>query len=254
MNRELYTGRWSFEAMEEFLTYTMGLVPEDDFIMDRNGSRLNISIRKPDGSFILLKNSTYKAVFKTITDDRSLMLQAVQRGIPFSISHAADEIRLDREFAIDALKGSGQDASIILMGFCPVFEDDTEIVKLAMSEESSALQWASDRLREDIGMLTYVIESYGGKAVGVDSATTKEFVIKNIPVFLSILDFIPDRMLDDEEIIMAAVKEDGMALMWASSRLQDNEEIVREAIKECPYAIVMASTRIKNMPEFKNLY
>jgi hypothetical protein len=55
-----------------------------------------------------------------------------------------------------------------------------------------------------------------------------------------------DMKNDDKEVVMAAVKQDGRALMSASARLQDNEAVVLAAVKEDGTTLTYASARLKD--------
>ena len=60
------------------------------------------------------------------------------------------------------------------------------------------------------------------------------------------LQFVSDRLRDDKDVVMAAVKQEGYILDYASSRLKDDEEVVLAAIKEYAYVLEIASDRLKN--------
>lgn len=54
---------------------------------------------------------------------------------------------------------------------------------------------------------------------------------------------------DNDNIVLAAVQQNGMALKHASARLQDQEDIVLAAVREYAYAIAYASPRLRKKPE-----
>jgi hypothetical protein len=53
-------------------------------------------------------------------------------------------------------------------------------------------------------------------------------------------------IIDDKEVMLAAVKETGTALRYASARLQDNEEVVLAAVNQNGTALTYASARLKD--------
>jgi len=55
-----------------------------------------------------------------------------------------------------------------------------------------------------------------------------------------------NRLKDNYEIVLNAVRQEGVSLEYASDRLKDNREIVVEAIKNSEYAFRYASERLKN--------
>ena len=66
------------------------------------------------------------------------------------------------------------------------------------------------------------------------------------------MQYASDRLRDNKEIILEAVKINGWALKYASPRLKDNKEVVMEAIKNDEFAVMFASDRLKNDRDIAN--
>lgn len=60
------------------------------------------------------------------------------------------------------------------------------------------------------------------------------------------LQFASDRLKNDKEIVLEAVKANGYALQFASDELKSDKEIVLKAVKESGYALKYASDELKN--------
>ena len=58
-------------------------------------------------------------------------------------------------------------------------------------------------------------------------------------------EMVSDRLKDDFDIVLEAVKENGYSLKWASNRLKDTEIIVLEAIKSCKNSLEFVPERFK---------
>jgi predicted nucleic acid-binding Zn-ribbon protein len=55
-----------------------------------------------------------------------------------------------------------------------------------------------------------------------------------------------EELQDDDDVVMAAVKNNGSALQFASERLRADKEIVIAAVKNDPYVIVFASEELQD--------
>lgn len=60
----------------------------------------------------------------------------------------------------------------------------------------------------------------------------KEFALKAVKRNGRSLHCFSDALRDDEDVVLEAVKQRGLSLEYASERLQDNEKIVMEAVKQ----------------------
>ena len=54
-----------------------------------------------------------------------------------------------------------------------------------------------------------------------------------------------ERLLDDRDVVMAAVQQNGLALGWASERLRDDPAVVRAAVRQNGDAVRYASERLR---------
>ena len=62
-----------------------------------------------------------------------------------------------------------------------------------------------------------------------------------------------NKIITDREEMLAAVKNDGLALEYASDTLKADREVVLEAVKQNGYALEYASEELQNDPELKKL-
>jgi len=60
------------------------------------------------------------------------------------------------------------------------------------------------------------------------------------------LEYASNRLKDNHGIVMEAVKQDGNFLEYASDGLKDDHDIVMEAVKQKAYALKYASDRLRN--------
>jgi hypothetical protein len=104
--------------------------------------------------------------------------------------------------------------------------DDPEIVLAAVSLHGLALQYASARLRDDPKVVLAAVTQYGSALRGANM-----------------------RLRDDPELVLAAVKQDGRALEYASARLRDDPEIVLAAVTQNGWTLEYASARLRDDPK-----
>ena len=61
------------------------------------------------------------------------------------------------------------------------------------------------------------------------------------------------KIITDKNKALIAVKQDGLALEYASDRLRDNPEIVKIAVKQDGFALEYASDRLQGDIELRKL-
>ena len=81
-----------------------------------------------------------------------------------------------------------------------------------------------------------------------------DFVLSKVKQDGMALYYASNELKDNGEIVKIAVKQKGWALYYASEKLRDNEEIVKEAVKQNGFAFQFASENlqkefIKKQPE-----
>lgn len=77
----------------------------------------------------------------------------------------------------------------------------------------------------------------------------KEVVIAAVKQRGLALEFASDRLKDDKEIVLTAVQQFGLALAYASKKLKDDKEIVFAAVQQSGLALEHASKKLQNDKE-----
>ena len=67
------------------------------------------------------------------------------------------------------------------------------------------------------------------------------------------LEFAAEALHDDEEVVIAAVRQNGYALQWATPRLRADKEVVTEAVRQRGAALGYASTALRMRPDIQAL-
>jgi hypothetical protein len=175
--------------------------------------------------------------------DRAIVLLACARS-GYCLLHASDALRADRECALLAVRQSGG----ALQSVAPELRDDTEIVREACREDGRALCWASKRLRGDpkivVEAATQCVDALKYCYADDDEALWRDIMLKCVAVNgLSLRHAVRrgETFCTDKEIVVAACKEDGLALAFAPAMLQTDAECVLAAVQRNGMALEHAS-------------
>lgn len=104
-------------------------------------------------------------------------------------------------------------------------KDDSDVMYAAVKRNPNAFEFASPRLRDDKKL---AIMAVSGKGMGF------------------LLRFVSQRLRDDYQVVMAAIRGDGFALEYASEKLKDNDDVVKTALEYNGRTLKYASERIKS--------
>jgi len=118
----------------------------------------------------------------------------------------------------------------LVQSVSPELQDVFHLVSIAVRKDGGALQYASDRLKDNEKLVRLSVQRDGFAA----------------------LKHASDRLKDNEGIVSLAVQNDGLALMLVSDRLKDNEDIVRLAVQNSFNAINYASNRVLVLMKIRN--
>jgi hypothetical protein len=143
---------------------------------------------------------------RELQDNEELVLAAV-RSVPAAFEYASERLHRS-EFFTDSLVRA--------------HSDDRDVVYAVVRWRGYALQWASERFRDDPNIVGLAV-SNNGNALALASP----------------------RLRDDEFIVRTAIRDNAYALQYASPRCQDNHDIVWQAIEGEPYALTFASDRLR---------
>lgn len=135
----------------------------------------------------------------------------------------------DLDTALAAVKQNG----LSLQFLASPFQNNRQVVRQAIRENWHALRYASTALRSDADFMLEVVRFEGAALVYV---------------------LVQDQHHNDggasyRQIVLEAVKQDGMNLGYASTNVRDDWEIVSEAVHQAPAALALASPRLRNNQE-----
>ena len=157
----------------------------------------------------------------------------------------------DKEMVRDALKQDWQLLSCVI----PDLQDDINTVKIAIIQNSRALQYASKRVQKKILEKTPSIlcsASYDIQREFISShlpslqyasRSIQEEAIAACPINLQ---YVTKHVRNDRSVVLTAVKKDGQVLQYASKTLRNDKEVVLAAVKQNAMALEYASAILQN--------
>jgi hypothetical protein len=138
-------------------------------------------------------------------------------------------------------------------------KSDRGIVLAAVKSDGSALEYASDDLKSDRGIVLAAVTSYGYalQYASDELKSEKEIVLAAVTSDGEYLQYASDELKSDREIVLAAlaaVSSYGRTLQYASDELKSEKEIVLAAVKSDGRALEYASEQmLKSLTFIKDL-
>lgn len=202
-----------------------------------------------------------------LQDDEALVRLALHT-CGYAIKYASPRLQAKRHLVLAAVQQNG----LALKGCSAEFQNDKEIVQTAVSTNGCALEYASPTLQRDPEMCLLAVQNDGTAIRYVNPVlyrTSREIVLTACQTYGNALKDVryqldPDRpegawnyalrdhilpLLNDKEIVLAAVQTSMLALEFASKKLKDDKDAVMEAVKRWGCALQFASPRLQDDDE-----
>ena len=134
-------------------------------------------------------------------------------------------------------------------------QDDEEIVKVALTQDGEALEFASDRLKgkKDIVLLAIKTAPWTAFYASEKLKADKELIMASVKDCGQTLYYASEKLRDDEEVVRAAVANKGIIIKYASYRLRNNKEIAKIAMEQDKRAYQFLTKELKQDEEIKAL-
>ena len=126
-------------------------------------------------------------------------------------------------------------------------EADRGVVIEAVKQDGGALQYTSDELKRDRGVVIEAVKQWG-EALQYASDELKRdrgVVIEAVKQWGGALNYASDELKRDRGVVIEAVKQDGYALEYASAELKADRGVVIEAVKQYGRALQYVSVELK---------
>ena len=166
----------------------------------------------------------------TLRADREFVLAAVTED-GCALTFASDELRADKRVVLAAMKTCG----CALVSLSKALRTDREVVLAAVANAGYALQYASDELRADKEVVLAAVKEnedalhYASKKLRADVEVVLAAITTNgRPLHKRSLQYATDEFGEDDEVVLAAVKQYGWAL-WHAEELREDPFLRRLA-------------------------
>lgn len=173
-----------------------------------------------------------------------LMYFGPYRTSSFSFNHQKQNeiLDLEKEFALERIESSP-----IELRNASYYNDDKEIVLMAVTNQGMTLEFASKRLKNDKDVVYTALKNNSSSInyVGTILKHDKD-LYKTFP---HTFPFAPQEIQDDKETVLIIVKLYGSLIRYASKRLQSDKEVLLEAVKHFGSGIMYASDDLKTDKE-----
>ena len=182
-----------------------------------------LAVMESGGTSILPAFMIFKQMRPEFRDDEEIVLEALRHGADFS--HASPRLRRDREFVKKAIECNPHSIG----GADGQYKNDVELAQIAIKKDPVTILGFGFEIKDNYDLVLQAVSNYDR-----DKNLSKT----------SILEYISPRLQDNEEIVLAAVKN-GDDIKWASDRIRDNEQIAMEAVKKNGFALGYISPRLR---------
>lgn len=200
------------------------------------------------------KHSAFQYAAEELRGDRTIALIAVQ-GCGTMLEHTSEAWREDREMVMAAVRNTGQ----ALEFAAERFRDDRDLVLEAVLSHAGAFQYASERLRGDRDLALTALRGRGDRHAVLQNASVelrsdREFVAKAVyasagdfACWLSTFKYAAADLQADRDFVLRMVGQDGKSLS-AALRYQNDRDIVMAAVRNTGRALMHASNALCNDP------
>mmetsp|Transcript_32149 Transcript_32149/g.41334 ORF Transcript_32149/g.41334 Transcript_32149/m.41334 type:complete len:422 (+) Transcript_32149:106-1371(+) len=203
-----------------------------------------------------------------LKNDPKIVWAAVSQAIPLKesvLQYASETLRSNRELVVAGKasplsclsKGLSTDRDIVLISctfdgnnlrYCRDYNNDYEIVLKAVRENGEVLQYASDEMKNTYNIVLEAVKQ-NGIAFGFASGKMKgnrEIALTAVKTCGRMYQWVQgDDLVNDYEIIMTAVRNDGLSVRFSPKKFRNNYEIMYTAIQSRSDLISLASPKLQ---------
>ena len=245
-------------AKQELSVCTKMISQKDELFRAIQNKESTFKCATPDLQAALFASTTDYNVVKEfpedLRDDLEIMLPAIKANA-CNFKHAGKGVTANKNALLAALEGSTFECHDVIAHASKDLQDDEEAVSLAIKKFPMALEWASDRIKDNTDIVLSAMKHHRKifpSAVRWASARIRddeEIMQWAINNSAETLQYASDRIKDNMDLLSPIIKKYPYVLKWVSYRIKDNDEIVRRAITDYPYAFQYASERLQRDSE-----
>jgi hypothetical protein len=152
------------------------------------------------------------------------------------LQFASPELTADSAVVLFSVDKNG----LALKYASPELRDNKEIVKTAYTQNYGALEFASDNIKTDKSFLLDLLSIHSGHVLEYikdeSLRSDEDIIFKTLRNDGMSLVYVP-REIQTKEIVLEAVRENGLAIQHAKRRFLQDSEIIHTAVHQTPNAV-----------------
>lgn len=190
--------------------------------------------------------TAYKYASSDLKNDPEIVFEAVSR-LGSCLVYVPHKFRGDKKVVLAAVKKT----PLAIEYAQDSMRDDKEVIYTAITAGGpEILQWASEKLRQDIEFALIAVETAADNFRHTAQAlrSDRDLVFSGIEDGFK-LEYASKTLRGDKEVVLDAVQNCGTALRFASDALRDDRDVVLAAMKNNKEAFKFASFRLQSDPE-----
>ena len=191
---------------------------------------------KDDKEVVMAAVKESSFAFQYASDELKTDLDVIATGLKnyLHLDKLPDKLKADKEVVFAFVATAGENLSDVKD---ETLRDDKDIVKAAVRNDSSAYEYASERLKADPEIISEALKndncSYAFRYFDDKLKADKSLVLKAVSRDPNTLAEVSDQFKADREVVLTALQaeQNGSCLEYAADVLKDDKEIVMEACK-----------------------
>lgn len=232
--------RADIAALAVTLQATTAAAQKEGALLDDSNQLMSTSWRKAYWrAAVLLDWKQLEDAPEEVRGDRDLLMGTLMASQGLAFTHAAPELKADREVVLEATKYLGaafQEAARELRA-------DRSFVLEAVRRHGAALAGASEELRRDRSLVLEAAQRGCGSALqgaADDLRLDPAFLLEVVAADPSATRFIPDELLIDKSFVLRLVQRCGQCLRFLPQKFKADRDVVTAAVGEDLAAAVFA--------------
>jgi hypothetical protein len=193
---------------------------------------------KNDPSFVYetvkIQEQNFSQASNELQNNKDFVLECIQLPT-FLIEDAPEHFLDDKDCAIAAIKRKGLHSLKVISDR---LKDDKDVAIAAINYQPACYNYISERLQHDKEIVLLALSDEGlMKSIPTSYRDNKEvmldcFNMKHLnPQGLQNLQYVSERLKNDPEIVISAIKQDGLNLQFADSKFKKDKNLAILAIK-----------------------
>lgn len=201
-----------------------------------------------DVVYAAVKDSASSIVYADpiFLSNKDKVMKLIEANYTILLSVTAD-LKKDRDIAIKSVTEDG-----LALGLLPHFNDDKEIVELAIKGNGMAIKFASEKWQNNKELVLKTFKKNANSFIYLNKRMKedRDVIKKALSVDGLLIDKLEKNCREDKELGLIAVRQNGGALQYLSFALRADAEVVEEALVKEAKALYYCSSDLRLNEKF----